>query len=299
MILTYYPEPNFGDAINPLIFNQLLPGFFDQDDRSLFLGIGSILGLFHGSSKTRRVIVFSSGYAYGEMPRLNHRYDIRCVRGPLTAEALQISEDLAVTDGAVLLPLLKEYQQPVEKKYPFSYIPHHHSEKVFDQWEGLLSETGMHYISPRLDAHQAINQIRQSEFVVAEAMHGAIIADTFRVPWIPVKMFQHINAFKWQDWLLSMQMDYTPHRLTSLFSNAWIRHMISSERFPRDKAQIMARALTPAYKSYQDLFKRNKVIRELESLKNKEPLLTSDSLLKSKTDQLQEILWSIKKTYSS
>lgn len=299
MILTYYQEPNFGDAINPLIFNQLLPDFYDQDDRSLFLGIGSILGLFHGSSNTRKIVVFSSGFAYGEMPVLNHKYDIRCVRGPLTANALKLPSHLAVTDGAVLLRLLEEYKDPVPKKYPFSFIPHHHSEKVFDQWQELLPEVGMHYISPKLDARQAIAQIRQSECVVAEAMHGAIIADTFRIPWIPVKMFQHINAFKWQDWLLSMQMEYNPFKITSLFSNTWIRHMISTERFPNDKTGILASAFTPAYKKYQDVFKKRKFISEMQAIRNKEPVLSKETLLNSRVDQLQEILRAIQGAYSN
>ncbi|MFO7979081.1 MAG: polysaccharide pyruvyl transferase family protein [Bacteroidales bacterium] len=299
MILTYYKEPNFGDAINPLIFNQLLPDFFDQKDQSLFLGIGSILGLFHGSINTRRIVVCSSGFAYGQMPELNHRYDIRCVRGPLTAKALKLPAHLAVTDGAVLLRLLDEFKVPVSKKYPFSFIPHHHSEKVYDQWQELLPEVDMHYISPRLEAHQAITQIRQSECIVAEAMHGAIIADAFRIPWIPVKMFQHINAFKWQDWMLSMQMKYAPHQLSSLFGDSWIRHMISTERFPFDKKGIIASALTPAYKKYQDLYKKKKFIRELKAIREKEPVLSNESLLESRVDQLQQILYEIRNTYTS
>ncbi len=298
MILTYYQEPNFGDAINPLIFNQLLPGFYDQDDHSLFLGIGSILGLFHGSLNTRRILVFSSGFAYGKMPELDHRYDIRCVRGPLTAEALKLPAQLAVTDGAVLLRLLDEFKEPIPKKYPFSFIPHHHSEKVFDQWQELLPEVDMHYISPRLDAQQAITQIRQSECVMAEAMHGAIIADTFRIPWIPVKMFQHINAFKWQDWTMSMQMDYAPHQLPSLFGDTWIRHMISTERFPFDKKGIIANILTPGYKKFQDLYKKKKFIGELKTLRNREPVLSNESLLESRVDQLQQILHEIQTSYS-
>ena len=44
MKLIYYQKnKNFGDALNPYIFNKLIPNFFDEDPSSIFLGIGSIL----------------------------------------------------------------------------------------------------------------------------------------------------------------------------------------------------------------------------------------------------------------
>jgi succinoglycan biosynthesis protein ExoV len=39
-------------------------------------------------------------------------------------------------------------------------------------------------------------------------MHGAILADTLRVPWIPVITSPIINVFKWRDWTMSLGLDY-------------------------------------------------------------------------------------------
>jgi succinoglycan biosynthesis protein ExoV len=41
-------------------------------------------------------------------------------------------------------------------------------------------------------------------------MHGAIIADYFRTPWIPVKISRKILDFKWHDWCESIDVQYEP-----------------------------------------------------------------------------------------
>ncbi len=46
MKLIYYKGKitNFGDELNPYIFNQLLPNMFDGKDDIRFYGIGSMIG---------------------------------------------------------------------------------------------------------------------------------------------------------------------------------------------------------------------------------------------------------------
>ena len=91
MKLTYCEVNNFGDKLNPIIFNYLLSDVLDNNDEELFVGIGSILG-FEKLRNNKKKIVFTTGYAYHNPPHLDDTWDIICVRGPLTAKALQISE---------------------------------------------------------------------------------------------------------------------------------------------------------------------------------------------------------------
>jgi len=49
--------------------------------------------------------------------------------------------------------------------------------------------------------------------LIAEAMHGAIVADALRVPWIPVRSSDSVLAFKWRDWCASLNLTYSPHAI--------------------------------------------------------------------------------------
>jgi succinoglycan biosynthesis protein ExoV len=49
-------------------------------------------------------------------------------------------------------------------------------------------------------------QISRARLVLAESLHAAICADAYRVPWLPVLTSPRINAFKWHDWLRSLEL---------------------------------------------------------------------------------------------
>lgn len=299
MVLKYFEGQNFGDAINPLIFNSLLPNFFDDDEETWFMGIGSTLGFIKGNAATRKIIVFSTGFAYDDAPVIDSTYDIRCVRGPLTAAALNIDPGLAVTDGAVLLRSLPEFKNPTGKKFRYSFIPHHKSEDMFDRWQIVFQELNINFISPREDPVKVIEHIRQSECVIAEAMHAAIIADCFRVPWIPVKMFEHINDFKWKDWLGSIEMKYNPKRIFRLYNTEWISWIINDKMKLRETG-IPNKLVSLMYRSYQNYYLEKQFRNELKKIvDNTEPCLSNARVSEEKESQLLQKLHEIRKDYTS
>lgn len=197
---------NFGDDLNPWLWPQLLPGIFDDDDHSIFVGIGTILNDIT-LPKTTYKVVFGSGVGYGQLPAIHSsHWSIYCVRGPLTAQALGLSPDLALTDPAVLVRLIG---LPIENKiYQLSFMPHVLS--VYD-WDlkSLCEEIGFHFIDPRSDIETVLHDIQSSKLILCEALHGAIVADALRIPWIPVKAY-NILEFKWQDWCQSIGLNYKP-----------------------------------------------------------------------------------------
>lgn len=195
-------EGNFGDDLNPWLWQQLFPDFFNDKDDELFVGVGTLLN--HRIPSAPDVTVFGSGHGYGELPKVNKNWTFYCVRGPLTAKTLGLPAELAITDPA---SLTAQYHMPtVQKKHKTSFMPHCESARLGD-WAQVCAMAGINYIDPRKPYLQVFDAVRQTELLLTEAMHGAILADSFRVPWIPVKAYPHISEYKWQDWLMSVQVN--------------------------------------------------------------------------------------------
>lgn len=209
MKLYYYPGAhgvtNFGDELNTWLWPQLIPECFSGSDQQRFVGIGTLLN--NGLPADQRKIIFGSGVGYGNaVPRVDEHWKIYFVRGPLSAKALEIPASLAITDAAILTAQVD--LPAVAKTGRCAYIPHW--ENANGAWQSLCAEVGMDYIDPRWPLEQVLEALRAADLVLAEAMHGAIIADTFRVPWIPIKTRKNILDFKWMDWCQSMEIVYKP-----------------------------------------------------------------------------------------
>jgi succinoglycan biosynthesis protein ExoV len=222
MELVYYRDPvgNFGDDLNAYVWEKVLPAHVFKADGTLLMGIGSIFNaLLAPLSRTRgkRVFVIGSGAGYGPLPPAWETWNILGVRGPLTA-ALIGRPELAMTDSAALLASL----QPVESSPPardaILVMPHHHSISR-GNWEQVAVQAGMTFVDPRWSVSTIMEQFSRAKLVITEAMHGAIVADTLRIPWLPIVITPDALPFKWTDWALSVDMAYEPVRISP--SSAW------------------------------------------------------------------------------
>ena len=202
MKLFYYRLPkgqkNFGDDLNLWLWQQLIPDLIDRDPQIAFVGIGTLIneGLPKRTRNARKRIIFGTGVGYGkDIPKIDDSYKIYCLRGVLSARALKVDENLAITDSAVLIRRVISNQD--FKKYRFSYMPHY--ELAGQGWENVCHDLGFGYIDPRWSVNKVLSIINQTETLLTEAMHGAIVADALRIPWIPVVTNSSILSFKWQD----------------------------------------------------------------------------------------------------
>ncbi|MGE0231394.1 MAG: polysaccharide pyruvyl transferase family protein [Flavobacteriaceae bacterium] len=212
MKIYYYEDPlgNFGDDLNQWLWERLLPGWRGGPEGTLLSVIGTLIG--PAMPHAERWVVFSSGAGYGPPPPdfNGPRWNIVCVRGPLTAQVLDLPAETAVTDGAALLGALPELAPLAsDAREGVVFMPHHKALPA-GAWEMAAQRAGIGFIDPRGDSRESIERIRRSRLVIADAMHAAIVADTLRVPWVPVRTSPEINAFKWLDWSLSMSVPYEP-----------------------------------------------------------------------------------------
>lgn len=301
MELVYHKGRNFGDALNPLIFHALFPGFFDQDPRTLFIGIGSIIGLKKAGPTTERRIYFSSGFAagdaatYGTAPTFGPTDDVVCVRGPLTAQALGLPPEKAIADGAILLRHVLDVH-PLPTTLPVAYMPHVGSYAFFSEWEALLREVGVAVIDPRGEPKAVLDQVRATGVLLAEAMHGAIVADTVGVPWVPVAMYDTINAFKWQDFTASMELSYAPNRIAPLFGRAFLRKMFQA-KLGRFGLGALSGAAAWVY-GVDHPRRRENVLRAFEALKQAPTFLSERRVLDARLNALLERAEYVRRTYA-
>jgi succinoglycan biosynthesis protein ExoV len=219
MKLLYWPQfHNFGDILNVAIWDHFLGDLLDQNEDEAFIGIGSLLNSRWNFETYRRKYVLGAGAGYGAAPTIDGSWTIYCVRGPRTAQQLKLDSSLGIVDPGILVRLLElEPEDGPKRKYAF--MPHWSHN--YDAWHCVCRDIGIGFINPQAPVNQVINDIRRTEILITEAMHGAIVADALGHPWIPVRIFEsstdHVPEFKWLDWCESLQLDYHPIQLPRLF----------------------------------------------------------------------------------
>lgn len=281
MKLTYFQgdPPNFGDELNATMWSHLLPaGFFDDDASELFIGIGSIIQ--HGYPKDARKIVVGSGYGgYTIKPDAHDgTWDFHFVRGPQTTEALGLNPDLAIADSAILLRQTPLPAPATDIKIGF--IPHYESIER-GNWKVACDLAGISFIDPTDPPERIIQQILGAKLVITEAMHGAIVADALRTPWIAVRTMHHIHRFKWYDWVKSLDIDYQPAFLfPSNLRESWAVTTGRSGSGPRAKAACTSKLAQPLNNACHHM-----AARSLQKLAQMRPSLSTDANIERATDQ--------------
>lgn len=305
MKLFYYRDlRNFGDALNGWLWPRLIPDLLDEDDTTVFVGIGSLLNEYLPKAPAK--VIFGTGVGYGKtQPVVSDKWHIYCVRGPLSAAALGISSDLAVGDSAILLRTVSVPKG--QNSLGVSFIPHWRSTRHWN-WEAICNAAGLYYINPEWDVERVIAAICDSELVVTEAMHGAVLADAFRVPWIPVRAYKHILTFKWRDYCQSMGLDYRPVRLLPLYSESAISEKV--QKILTGRALAMARSDSVFIRALKRglfavtgrttaIFSEIVVKRLLATVRTERPCLSENRVIEDVTERLQRALDRVRADWGS
>jgi succinoglycan biosynthesis protein ExoV len=193
---------NFGDELNSLLWPRLLPDFFDQNAAAHFLGIGSVLDARHAAKALK--LVAGAGYG-GYQPQivLDETWIVHWVRGKRTARLLGLPPVLGIGDPASLLPLAG--LTPMREDRDIGFIPHFES-MTRGSWQEVAARAGVTLIDPRDDPLTVIAAIGKCRTVISEALHGIIVADALRVPWIAIRPLAPIHRPKWFDWAETLDL---------------------------------------------------------------------------------------------
>ena len=207
---TYYywwnGEKNFGDYLSSVIFDFLTKGVKNRQTKgksNVLYGLGSIVSF--GSTHMKRTIWGSGLLDRNCINRYNHRhikkiFDIRLLRGPLTESVLKqkgVMVNGVYGDPAIITPLI--YSPKIKIKKPYVIISHY-----LDFQELINSESKDFVVDARtIDYKYIIEAIVSSQLVISSSLHGIIIAESYGVPAIWLKINSQLDPFKYLDYYFS------------------------------------------------------------------------------------------------
>lgn len=215
---------NMGDQLNRLILGSLFGCTVEPtppEEAELF-GIGSHLSLLAKVDSARRppVAVWGTGF----ISRLSTTARIRetgfnclAVRGELSRRVMEgklgKSLDIPTGDPGLLANLL--FTEPVPKRHRLGVIPHfrERDDPRFAELARLSDDSVI--IDLTGDPLLVIREIASCEQVVSSSLHGLIVADSFGIPSLHVKVTDRVNGdgFKFLDYYSAFGVEHQPYDL--------------------------------------------------------------------------------------
>jgi succinoglycan biosynthesis protein ExoV len=282
------PHRNFGDELNGLLWPRLLPDFFDQNADTRFLGIGSILDDRHDRSALK--LVAGSGYG-GYQPRiaLDESWVVHWVRGKRTARLLGLPPAVGIGDPASLVPRVG--LAPARATTDIGFMPHFES-AARGAWREVSEIAGATLIDPRDDPLDIIGAIGKCRVVISEALHGVIVADAKRVPWIAVLPLAPIHRPKLIDWAEALDLTIQFHRLpaSTVLERA---HLTGLSRFHFGRTVLHRQAVLLGSIARDRYIHR--AAQTLRAIARAEPQLSRSSLLEDAQTRMIEAIATLRR----
>lgn len=186
-------DKNFGDILNPIIFNGLGFDFekAEEDDKGKLLAIGSVIYVSKEND-----IVWGSGILDDKPFDFPLGMEFLAVRGPKTKKFIKGYKVPDVFgDPAIFMPDI--YKPKIQEKHKIGYVPHY-----VDLNDERLR--GKYIINVKNNPLKVIDDICSCEVIISSSLHGIIIAEAYGIPAVWVKMSEKIigGNFKFNDYFL-------------------------------------------------------------------------------------------------
>lgn len=144
---------------------------------------------------------------------------------------MRLQNEYALIDAAYAIKFTPEYKKLLNlpKRYKYTVITYFRSKDLI-YYEALkaLRNVNILHSSDYGSIENALKVIAQSEYVISESLHGAIIADALRVPWARLNFYlqnpgdKETAEFKWADWARSLNLNAPPTLEIPLRFPQWI-----------------------------------------------------------------------------
>lgn len=186
-------RPNFGDDINPTLFEALTRmrvRFAADRNRLHLMGAGSIL-----ERATACSVVCGSGFLQAPRGPAGRPAGLVAVRGAHSLAAFGSTDEILLGDPLVLI---SEFVPPIEKRHRFGLMPHVLSAK---RWQAM-NTGGLRLIHPGSSPWRVVRDIAACEVLLSQSLHGLIVADALCVPnvWIAPSEKMVGGRFKFDDY---------------------------------------------------------------------------------------------------
>ncbi len=165
------------------------------------------------------------------------------------------------------------------------------------RWAAACALAGIRFIDPTWDVETILDAVEASEMLIAEAMHGAIVADALRVPWLPVLPVRRAERMKWWDWAEALDLKLKPE-------TAWpssLAEALMAARGGRGDGRRLTRArgaLGAGVRTVDWGFTRLAAVR-LAQLAKAAPMQSSDSAIGRAVERLESHAADIRRAYAS
>ncbi len=211
---------NFGDDLNEWLWERAAPGLLNSNDSEILIGIGTLLQPYYMNTlpeQTIKHVLGAGAGSKGRIPPIDSSWMFHGVRGPLTASYFGLPTGRICGDPAIMVARFPDLLSQ-EPRRGVGFMPHMWTIEEYD-WKPICDQLGFQFIDPRDDSKDIIRQISSLNRLLTEAMHGAIVADSVRTPWIALMISPRFEPSKWCDWAGSLGIDIQFRKIQNLSSS--------------------------------------------------------------------------------
>lgn len=265
-----YKDSNFGDIINPLIFQEVLKYdvVFENQRSANAIGIGSLLQRYLKKEPTiKRSLVYfveknfyepltvlGSGFIAEEgfeglREEFSRKMHYKGLRGKKSLNRVRKIENdpslnVCLGDPGLLASLLKRHSVS-GKQHKYGLIAHKFD--IGDKKINMLSEKlpDTKIISVLGEPLDIMRQMEECEIILSSAMHGLIIADSLNIPnvWLEFSDKLEGGQYKFHDYYSIFDLIPEPIKFSNSVSENDIYDYIDKFRVSSDKIEIAQKEL--------------------------------------------------------